>query len=514
MIITTATTAATTTEQAAFRSALIAAFAKAAEIGAISKDGKRKKVAAGKWEWIKKVKAPKAVEAGAGGAAAAKKSPAKPADKKAPVKKKTSADTQDLAVPLTPREQQFEANFKRQYPQTELTAEHRKMFSRLSNYEKIFGDEMARLNRVYSRGNPPLGVHLDRLAGNIALTKSGLTEEGLVTVRSWSGQKATSAPQSDFLPEFRHPVGHFGSKAQPFWRPGPNPTVDNVITRDNPKTGAREVLLIQRATTNKHGEPVAEGGKWALPGGFHDSDAKKGEAWRPGKETAEQAAMRELAEETGLDANSLKSNMKHVGQFGDPKKPTGRDPRDNKEAWSVSNAFHLHLTPELATKAVAGTDDASDAKWVPLSEVGKMPLAFDHAKILNQAKVEGKSPQSAVPNPQPKQAQPVAPKSSAIYTPTGEKKPPITVAAGLKMMRNAGLNETQIRILESKAGQFATDKKGRPLPNKRQFDPDELATAIRNIKSDAEHMAKKPSQPKKRNGFGARLVAAFRSVRQ
>lgn len=53
MIITTATTAATTTEQAAFRSALVAAFAKAAEIGEVRKraDGyEYKKIAAGKWQ--------------------------------------------------------------------------------------------------------------------------------------------------------------------------------------------------------------------------------------------------------------------------------------------------------------------------------------------------------------------------------------------------------------------------------------------------------------------------------
>lgn len=173
---------------------------------------------------------------------------------------------------------------------------------------------------------------------------------------------------------------HWGNKdVQPFYRPGPNPTVDNVITRDNPETGEREVLLIQR------GPGTAEGGKWALPGGFHDTKAKKGEPWKAGHETSEQAAMRELTEETGLDATELQSEMRHVGKYGEDDKPTGRDPRDNDEAWSVSNAYHLHLTPELAGRAVAGTDDASDAKWIPAKKLSKMKLAFDHGKILGDS---------------------------------------------------------------------------------------------------------------------------------
>jgi ADP-ribose pyrophosphatase YjhB (NUDIX family) len=195
---------------------------------------------------------------------------------------------------------------------------------------------------------------------------------------------------------------HWGSAKQPYWRPGKNPTVDNVITRDNPKTGQREVLLIQRAEMS-HGKPVAEGGKWALPGGFHDSDSKKGEEWKPGKETPAEAALRELKEETGLDAAELKDKMRHVGEY----EGNSRDPRDNAEAWSSSNAFHLHLTPEMAQRAVAGTDDASDAKWIPL---GQLPtMAFDHAKILADAKVGAKTPrQSSAPRAGGKQVQAAA----------------------------------------------------------------------------------------------------------
>lgn len=175
---------------------------------------------------------------------------------------------------------------------------------------------------------------------------------------------------------------YWGGDKQPFWRPGKNPTVDNVITRHNPKTGHKEVLLIKRAT-EAHGKPVAEGGKWALPGGFHDSDSKLGEAWTPGKETSKQASLRELQEETGMAAHELAPQMRRVGVF----KERGRDPRDNAEAWSHSTAFHLHLDRDQAAKhsEVHGTDDASDARWHRLDKLPKM--AFDHARIIRKAGV-------------------------------------------------------------------------------------------------------------------------------
>jgi ADP-ribose pyrophosphatase YjhB (NUDIX family) len=169
------------------------------------------------------------------------------------------------------------------------------------------------------------------------------------------------------------PAEYWGSAEQPLWRPGPNPTVDAIVTRDGPD--GVEVLLIQR------GAKGVEAGKWAIPGGFVDSDAPaKGAFWQPGKETIQDAGLRELAEETGLDASAVRDSMRHVGTFDEH----GRDPRDNDEAWAVTNAFHMHLDGELAQAAVAGQDDAQAAKWVPASKLGEMDLAFDHAKILER----------------------------------------------------------------------------------------------------------------------------------
>ena len=114
-----------------------------------------------------------------------------------------------------------------------------------------------------------------------------------------------------------------------------------------------EVLLIKRKNY-----PFA--GHWALPGGFID----------PG-ETPEQAAIRELEEETGLVVNKVN----YVGEY---KKPY-RDPR-MENAWSF--AFTLTV-PHKET--LNPGDDASAARWVPINKLDKIPLAFDHENILAAA---------------------------------------------------------------------------------------------------------------------------------
>lgn len=162
------------------------------------------------------------------------------------------------------------------------------------------------------------------------------------------------------------PRPKYGSTDQPYWHPGMNPTVDMVVTRDGDK--GKEVLLIKRSKDSK-----AFPNQWALPGGFHDTNAKKGEPWKAGKETKREAAIRELKEETGVAAGV---KVARVGVFQGP----GRDPRDNSRAWSQSTAFRVHVPAGTPAK---GADDAQAAKWVSVDQIGT--LAFDHAKILAKA---------------------------------------------------------------------------------------------------------------------------------
>jgi 8-oxo-dGTP diphosphatase len=130
-------------------------------------------------------------------------------------------------------------------------------------------------------------------------------------------------------------------------------TVDVVILTMS--EGALHVLLVRR------GEPPFEG-MWAIPGGFK----------RP-PETLDEAANRELADETGVQAASL---LRQFGAYGDP----GRDPRMN-----VVTVAYLAVLRDVGA-IVAGTD-AADASLVQVSSVldGELELAFDHLQIVRDA---------------------------------------------------------------------------------------------------------------------------------
>ena len=91
-----------------------------------------------------------------------------------------------------------------------------------------------------------------------------------------------------------------------------------------------EVLLIKRG---RH--PFLE--RWALPGGFVD----------PG-ETADQAAVRELEEETGATGLPLEQ----LGVYS----KIGRDPR----GWTVSSGYVSLIEDSIDVRA---GDDAIDARW-------------------------------------------------------------------------------------------------------------------------------------------------------
>jgi 8-oxo-dGTP diphosphatase len=109
-----------------------------------------------------------------------------------------------------------------------------------------------------------------------------------------------------------------------------------------------KVMLIQR------GLPPFEG-KWALPGGFVRVD-----------ETLDEAARRELEEETGLRQVFLEQ----LHTFG----AVDRDPRERV----VSVAYYALV--KLSDHAVQAATDARDAAWFGVHDAPS--LAFDHAEIL------------------------------------------------------------------------------------------------------------------------------------
>ena len=143
-------------------------------------------------------------------------------------------------------------------------------------------------------------------------------------------------PREPDLPEGRGGLWHWGEAV----------AADAIVTAIDP-TGARRVLMVERA----------DGHGWALPGGMLD----------PG-ETHEAAAVRELAEETGLHLSPL--------SFTSRPRRYVPDPRAGRGAWVVT-------VPSVATlftdtlPAVDGRDDARRAEWLPAGSYAELAAAVE-----------------------------------------------------------------------------------------------------------------------------------------
>jgi 8-oxo-dGTP diphosphatase len=115
----------------------------------------------------------------------------------------------------------------------------------------------------------------------------------------------------------------------------------------------RAVLMIRRG-----GDPFR--GMLALPGGFVDVG-----------ETVEQAAVRELREETGVAVEA--DDLRLAGVYSQP----GRDPR----GWTVSVLFRADAGGRPDARH---GDDAAAVEWVSVADALAHPtwFAFDHDRML------------------------------------------------------------------------------------------------------------------------------------
>lgn len=119
------------------------------------------------------------------------------------------------------------------------------------------------------------------------------------------------------------------------------------------------ILLIERGI-----EPYL--GAWALPGGFVRHN-----------ETAEEAALRELKEETGVEDIYLEQ----FHTFTTVDRDTRND-EETGETYRVMSIAFLAFVRQENYLVIAG-DDAVRAKWFSIRELPN--LAFDHKEIVDMA---------------------------------------------------------------------------------------------------------------------------------
>ena len=132
--------------------------------------------------------------------------------------------------------------------------------------------------------------------------------------------------------------------------PRPAVTVDIILF--TLRESKLQVLLVQRA------QPPFKNA-WALPGGFVQM-----------VESLEQAAARELREETGVN----QSYLEQLYTYGEPE----RDPRGRV----ITVAYYALLPRDAPVRREGG----SDARQAALFAVDSLPeLAFDHAEIIAYA---------------------------------------------------------------------------------------------------------------------------------
>lgn len=121
--------------------------------------------------------------------------------------------------------------------------------------------------------------------------------------------------------------------------------VDAIVIKNN------QILLIKRSAH------LSNGGKWAIPGGFVDRD-----------EVCEQGARRELKEETGLDAKSVKL----FKVIDDPN-------RKNEDRQNIAFVYQIEAEGEVKVQE----SEVEEANWFDFDKLPKeVDFAFDHFEII------------------------------------------------------------------------------------------------------------------------------------
>ncbi|MDB5914467.1 MAG: cytidyltransferase-related domain protein [Ramlibacter sp.] len=185
--------------------------------------------------------------------------------------------------------------------------------------------------------------------GALAALTAQVPPSTLDFLRGWS--------QLPFLPKLRSEWAELAEEHAK-WAGAPYPPV--FVTVDTVVRVADRVLLIRRGRAPGKG-------LMAVPGGFIEQ-----------RETAYQSALRELQEETGFEL--LPAEMEHALKAT----RVFDDPNRSQRGRVITHAFYFDFGHRMLPE-IAGSDDAAEARWVPIGELAAMEAQFhdDHFHILD-----------------------------------------------------------------------------------------------------------------------------------
>jgi bifunctional NMN adenylyltransferase/nudix hydrolase len=209
--------------------------------------------------------------------------------------------------------------------------------------------DVGRMGEIHGKSLRAALFSSETLEPALAALASQVPPSMLAFLRSWA--------QLPFLAKLREEWAELAEEHDK-WAGSPYPPV--FVTVDAVVRIADQVLLIRRGRAPGKG-------LLAVPGGFIEQ-----------RETAYQSAVRELQEETGfhLLPEEMEHALKATRVFDHPDR--------SQRGRVITHAFHFDLGQRMVPE-IAGSDDAAEARWVPIAELPALEAQFhdDHYHILD-----------------------------------------------------------------------------------------------------------------------------------
>jgi bifunctional NMN adenylyltransferase/nudix hydrolase len=209
--------------------------------------------------------------------------------------------------------------------------------------------DVGRVGEVHGKALRAALFSGDSLDAALAAIAGQVPASTIAFIRSWA--------QLPFLPRLREEWAELAEEHDK-WAGSPYPPV--FVTVDAVVRVAGQVLLIRRGRAPGKG-------LLAVPGGFIEQ-----------RETAYQSAVRELQEETGFELlpQEMEHALKAVRVFDHPDR--------SQRGRVITHAFHFDFGERMVPE-IAASDDAAEARWVPITELPALEEQFhdDHFHILD-----------------------------------------------------------------------------------------------------------------------------------